>query len=512
MSGPSIYLDLPPASLFKFPPASIPETVPPPSADYIRASPFSISATTYNALLDAKVPITVAILYAATVTLLNAINKQRGNKPWAISQTWFFHAFVLAHNILLAGYSALTFAALIRALQQTWPGWTNEHGIAGALDALCKLHGPRGFGDAATFNDTSSLWEVKNKLIHLGESGLPESTDVGRLWNEGLAFWGWLFYVSKFYEVLDTAIIIAKGKRSSTLQTYHHAGAMLGMWAGIRYMSPPIWMFVLVNSGIHALMYTYYTLSTLGIRVPQAFKRTLTTLQIAQFVIGTTYALLHLFVSYTVPVSTPYTFVSTVTAAASAVSSAASSGISAASSAAVTGGFSGMLKKLAFRAAGEEGLAENVRNQDGIHFGHEASKLVETIKTETRYRNEWQKVHCIDTSGQAFAILLNAMYLLPLTALFVRFFVRSYTHRTASSIKNHVKKSGKDAAKGVNREVEHVGKTAESAIEPAADAVLKEGRALADSAKKINMDDVKANGAAALRTAKERVGDRKSVV
>jgi hypothetical protein len=26
------------------------------------------------------------------------------------------------------------------------------------------------------------------------------------------------------------------------------------MWAGIRFMSPPIWMFVFVNSGIHALM------------------------------------------------------------------------------------------------------------------------------------------------------------------------------------------------------------------------------------------------------------------
>ena len=75
-----------------------------------------------------------------------------------------------------------------------------------------------------------------------------------RIWNEGLAFYGWLFYLSKFYEVVDTLIILAKGRKSSLLQTYHHAGAMLCMWAGIRYMSPPIWMFVLVNSGIHAIM------------------------------------------------------------------------------------------------------------------------------------------------------------------------------------------------------------------------------------------------------------------
>jgi hypothetical protein len=69
----------------------------------------------------------------------------------------------------------------------------------------------------------------------------------------GLALYGWMFYVSKFYEVVDTAIIV-KGKRSSTLQTYHHAGARLGMWSGISYMSPPIWLWVEYNSGIHAMM------------------------------------------------------------------------------------------------------------------------------------------------------------------------------------------------------------------------------------------------------------------
>ncbi len=53
--------------------------------------------------------------------------------------------------------------------------------------------------------------------------------DTGRIWNEGLAFYGWIFYLSKFYEVLDTFIILAKGKLSSTLQTYHHAGAMMCM-------------------------------------------------------------------------------------------------------------------------------------------------------------------------------------------------------------------------------------------------------------------------------------------
>ena len=95
---------------------------------------------------------------------------------------------------------------------------------------------------------------MANPDFQLAEGGVPDPADMGRLWNRGLAFFGWIFYLSKFYEVVDTAIILAKGKKSSTLQTYHHAGAMLCMWAGIRYMASPVWVFALVNSGIHALM------------------------------------------------------------------------------------------------------------------------------------------------------------------------------------------------------------------------------------------------------------------
>ena len=44
-----------------------------------------------------------------------------------------------------------------------------------------------------------------------------------------------------------------------------------------------------------------------------------------------------------------------------------------------------------------------------------AERYVENAREETRYRNDYQHVNCISTSGQAFAIWLNLMYLLPLT-------------------------------------------------------------------------------------------------
>ena len=253
MDNPEVHFHLPSAGLFKFPPDATPEVLPAPLKDDSFATPFSISKELYNKALSTPVPFVVAALYILGATGLNAYNQSRNHKPWAISQTRLFQVFVVAHNVLMTTFYYFTFLGMIRALKQTWPGLHSESGSAGVADALCKIHGPRGLGDAAFWNATTLAWEVKNSRIYLNDAGLPEVTDVGRLWNEGLAFWGWLFYISKYYEIIDTLIILAKGKRSSTLQTYHHAGALLSMWAGIRYMSPPIWIFVLLNSGVHVL-------------------------------------------------------------------------------------------------------------------------------------------------------------------------------------------------------------------------------------------------------------------
>ena len=259
MSGPSVHITHPPWSLLKLPPAAEPQSLSPPESDFTFARPFNIEPELYNSLLHVAIPITVAIVYASAVTYANQVNKRRDNKPWAFSKTAAFYCFVVLHNVFLAVYSGWTFAGMFNAIRYSWPGSEGEHGLAGIMDALCKVHGPRGLGSAATFNSTTSSWGFTDRALSLAGSS-PDSTDVGRIWNEGLAFYGWLFYLSKFYEVVDTMVVLAKGKNSSTLQTYHHAGAMLSMWAGIRYMSPPIWMFVFVNSGLHTLMVGALTL------------------------------------------------------------------------------------------------------------------------------------------------------------------------------------------------------------------------------------------------------------
>ena len=202
----------------------------------------------------------------------------------------------------------------------------------------------------------------------------------------------------------------------------------------------------------------------MGIRVPKRLKQILTTMQISQFVIGATYAFAHLFVAYKIPVSVPYLYHlgSAVSSAASAASSGASS---VGSSAIATASAGAWLKKLALRAAGREALAENVPNDRGQKFGIDAVKIVQdyTSRQETRYRDELQWTHCLDTSGQVFAILLNCMYLAPLTWLFVRFFITAYSKRlerrrsSTPSEKAQVAGQGlKDASKGLARQVSDV--------------------------------------------------------
>ncbi|KAK3074220.1 hypothetical protein LTR53_003507 [Teratosphaeriaceae sp. CCFEE 6253] len=480
MSGPSVYLTWPtlPTRLY---PEALPHVLLPPVKERTFRAPFGIDKDLYNSALEPWLPLTFAALYIVTVFSLNAFNRNRDHKPWWIARQRSFQWFVVVHNVLLAIFSAATFLAMVRAIVHTWPEISgNPHAAASVADALCKINGPRGLGDATTFNTTINIWEVKNTAIRLGYDGNPDPTDVGRLWNEGLAFWGWLFYVSKFYEVLDTLIILAKGKRSATLQTYHHAGAMLCMWAGIRFMSPPIWMFVFINSAIHAMMYTYFTFSALGYRVPQGLKRALTSLQIAQFVFGASYAAAHLFVAYDIPIQSSYQVASIVERAASSVSSvavAATSTVSSLIESPTPKDMGAFIKKMLLRAAGEEGLAERVRDRDHHLIPEKLEAKIEYFNEqtfETHHRTDWTRVNCIDTSGEAFAIYLNLLYLAPLTGLFVRFFYKAYTQRGKPRPLSKAPKQIADSSKQAEQETEQY---IESSGEHLEDEIAKRGSA-----------------------------------
>ncbi|KAI1777631.1 GNS1/SUR4 family-domain-containing protein [Hypoxylon cercidicola] len=491
MATPIVFLSPPPAALFQFPPHPEPQTIPPPHFD----SPFTIPDSLYVNALDPKVPITIAAVYAVTAKALNVYNKSTGKKPWAISKTKAFNAFVVLHNVFLAVYSAWTWVGMFNGLRNSVMSPAGPNGWAGTVDSFCRFHGPAGFGNSLSYNENQGTWESMSGTTRFTAGDFPSRAYPGRLWNEGLAFYGWLFYISKFYEVVDTFIILAKGKFSSTLQTYHHAGAMMAMWAGMRYMAVPIWIFVFFNSAIHALMYTYFTVTAFNIRVPTFIKRTLTSLQISQFVIGASCAMIHSFISYLVPIQVK-------ASPADAAAAASSIAVTAATDASFLDG----LKQTLFGAAEAAGAAAVVSSSgagssSGASSSHEAASYV----------TQYQKVDCITTSGATFAIWLNVVYLLPLTYLFVSFFIASYLRRSkveevrAKSNPDRrrsnvvlAEKAGWDAAKGIEREV--YGKNNEDAIIEDSDESSGSGsgndRLHPSSAAKVNGVKPKVNGKA----------------
>lgn len=204
--------------------------------------------------------------------------KQLKAAPYKVSTLAIFKPLVLLHNVFLCVYSVWTF-----------------FGMTGTLIHLTKRVLPASFEGVKSLSTVESFWQ---SICNPSDAENNIWTNFDNVNYKGLAYFGYLFYLSKYYEILDTVIILLKGRPSSLLQSYHHSGAILCMWSGVRYMSPPIWIFVVFNSFIHSIMYFYFSLSCLKIRLPKWFKQSLTSLQITQFILGGSLAAFHLFVKY----------------------------------------------------------------------------------------------------------------------------------------------------------------------------------------------------------------------
>ncbi|PVU91708.1 hypothetical protein BB559_004006 [Furculomyces boomerangus] len=185
----------------------------------------------------------------ATVSRVEASRQKLDTKAVAKSKNSpAFTAFVFLHNLFLAVYS----------------GWT----FIGSFSIIYSTLASEGL-----------------------KSGFCDSNYTS--WNSGLFQFAYIFYLSKFYEIIDTVIILMKGRRVSTLQTYHHSGAIICMWAGVYKATSAIFIFTVMNSFVHTIMYTYYALTSIGFTPPG--KQYLTTMQITQFLLGFVLATIHFF-------------------------------------------------------------------------------------------------------------------------------------------------------------------------------------------------------------------------
>ena len=91
------------------------------------------------------------------------------------------------------------------------------------------------------------------------------------------------FYLSKYYEFLDTFLLYLNGKSPIFLQKYHHIGAVLSWHLMYVYKVDMVWMATILNSLVHTVMYAYYLGCLLQIHQVRCIKKYITSMQLCQF-------------------------------------------------------------------------------------------------------------------------------------------------------------------------------------------------------------------------------------
>ncbi|KAL6459142.1 hypothetical protein MHYP_G00326140 [Metynnis hypsauchen] len=102
----------------------------------------------------------------------------------------------------------------------------------------------------------------------------------------------WLYYFSKFIELLDTVFFVLRKKNNQItfLHVYHHSIMPFTWWLGVKFAPGGLGTFhAFLNCIVHVIMYTYYGLSALGPAYQKFlwWKKHLTSVQLLQFVIVT---------------------------------------------------------------------------------------------------------------------------------------------------------------------------------------------------------------------------------
>ena len=176
--------------------------------------------------MDARFPIVIIAAYAAATMYLNRRNQARQSQPWPISRSRGFRGFVYLHNIALTLYSLW---ACISIWALLWSGRVDRRDPLYALRTADRICGGHHFRAANGQSEVEGLWTAA-------------------------VYVAWTFCLSKVYEMLDTMIILAKGKRASGLHLYHHMGVLFCGWASIRYVLQASFIGLLFNSTVHTLV------------------------------------------------------------------------------------------------------------------------------------------------------------------------------------------------------------------------------------------------------------------
>ncbi|XP_064286678.1 very long chain fatty acid elongase 3 isoform X1 [Passer domesticus] len=107
--------------------------------------------------------------------------------------------------------------------------------------------------------------------------------------------WIYLFALSKLIEMGDTLFIVLRKKKLIFLHWYHHIATTILSWYGYKIMAAGAGWNTALNLSIHFVMYLYYAVAAMGIRVPHSITRLITTSQIVQI---TGFVIMNIFIFF----------------------------------------------------------------------------------------------------------------------------------------------------------------------------------------------------------------------
>ncbi|CAG9539420.1 unnamed protein product [Cercopithifilaria johnstoni] len=138
----------------------------------------------------------------------------------------------------------------------------------------------------AVFSVLGSFFTSIALFSEIYNHGLVASyTKMGDFFEGTSGYWSWLFCLSKFAELGDTILIVLRKKPLIFLHWYHHVLTLnYGIISYSQHTPYNTWI-IWLNFTVHSVMYSYYLLRSVNIRVPATIARNITSLQMLQFII-----------------------------------------------------------------------------------------------------------------------------------------------------------------------------------------------------------------------------------
>lgn len=179
--------------------------------------------------------------------------------------------FTILYVSIVLSYSNLAFVRNLLRFQnqKLLNSLISGHNLILSLGSLCIFIGVVYEVAKRTYIENSYEWIFCES---------PQTKAVGMLW-----FWSYVYYLSKYYELLDTLLQFLNNKTPPNffLHTYHHSLVILMSWAWIEYQASTQFIGIAFNTAVHVIMYYYYYLKSIGI-TPK-WKSYVTKFQIVQF-------------------------------------------------------------------------------------------------------------------------------------------------------------------------------------------------------------------------------------